>query len=229
MQTTIQHQPSSLPLFSKIIFLDRFINLYVQTDRNLVTIFEKESIGKKMDIQTAQRELRTTFLGGFAGQFVSGTLWLISAALSTWLSQKYGMAFLFLGGMFIFPLTKLTLQLMGKSTSLSAENPLNYLATQIAFTVPINFLLVGAATLFRMDWFYPAAMIVVGAHYLPFSFLYGMWQFSILAGLMIGGGVLFGLYFSPGFSVGGWITGILLLIAAVAGLYIVRCEQKAQR
>jgi hypothetical protein len=179
-----------------------------------------------MNIQNAQRELRTTFLGGFAGQLVSGILWLVSAALSTWASQKSGMVFIFLGGIFIFPLTKLILHLMGKSTSLSPENPLNQLATQIAFTVPINFLLVGAATLYHIDWFFPAAMIVVGAHYLPFCFLYGMWQFSILAVLMIGGGVLFGLVLPVGFSLGGWITGFVLLLAAVMGLFIVRREQR---
>ena len=121
-----------------------------------------------MNIQDAQRQIRLAFLGGFAGQLVSGILWLISAALSTWISQKYGMVFLFLSGMFIFPLTQLTLRMLGRSAKLSAENSLNQLATQIALTVPIGFLLTGAATLYRFDWFYPAAMIVVGAHYLPF-------------------------------------------------------------
>ena len=37
-----------------------------------------------MLIQEAQREMRATFLGGFAGQGVSGLIWLLSAALSTW-------------------------------------------------------------------------------------------------------------------------------------------------
>jgi len=182
-----------------------------------------------MNIQDAQRQIRLAFLGGFAGQLVSGILWLISAALSTWISQKYGMVFLFLSGMFIFPLTQLTLRMLGRSAKLSAENSLNQLATQIALTVPIGFLLTGAATLYRFDWFYPAAMIVVGAHYLPFCFLYGMWQFGILAALMVGGGVLFGLYLPVGFSVAGWTTGILLLMAAVTGLLIVRHEQKVLR
>jgi len=178
-----------------------------------------------MNIREAQREMRHVFLGGFAGQLVSGILWLASAALSTWAAPKYGMLGLFLGGMFIFPLTQLTLRLMGRSAKLSPENPLNQLAMQIAFTVPINFILVGAATLAHLEWFYPAAMIVVGAHYLPFCFLYGMWQFAVLGGLMIGGGVLFGQYLPVGFSTGGWVTGVLLLVASVMGLLIVRLEQ----
>jgi hypothetical protein len=179
-----------------------------------------------MNIETAQREVRTVFLGGFAGQLVSGILWIVSAALSTWVSRNIGMVFLFVGGMLIFPLTQLVLRLMGNRAELSKENPFNQLAMQIAFTVPINFLMVGAAALYKGDWFYPAAMIVVGAHYLPFIFLYGMWQFGILAGLMVGGGVLFGLYLPLGFSAGGWVTGLLLILAAIGGRLIVSRELK---
>jgi len=179
-----------------------------------------------MKINDAQREIRTVFLGGFAGQLVSGILWLISAAVSTWISQSYGMIALFLGGMLIFPLTQLVLRLMGHKAGLSPENPFRQLAMQIAFTVPVNFLLVGAAALYKLDWFYPAAMIVVGTHYIPFCFLYGMKHFGVLAALMVGGGVLFGLYLPVAFSTGGWLTAFLLLLAAAAGWWIVRGEQK---
>jgi hypothetical protein len=184
---------------------------------------------KELNIDEAQREIRTVFLGGFAGQLVSGLIWLASAMLSTWVAPKYGMIGLFLGGVFIFPLTQLVLRVLGRNTKLSARNSLNQLATQIAFTVPISFLLVGAATLAHQEWFYPAAMIAVGIHYLPFCFLYGMWQFALLAGLMIGGGLLFAQYLPVAFSTGGWITGMLLLIAAVVGLYLVFQEQRQQK
>jgi hypothetical protein len=177
-----------------------------------------------MNITEAQREVRTVFLGGFAGQLVSGIVWLVSAALSQWLNPRYGMIFLFFGGMIIFPATQLVLRVMGRTTKLSPGNSLNQLATQIAFTVPIGFLLVGAATLAKLDWFYPAAMVVVGAHYLPFCFLYGMWQFALLAGLMIGGGALLALYLPLGFTAGGWITSLLLFLAAIIGPIIVRSE-----
>ena len=41
--------------------------------------------------------------------------------------------------------------------------------------------LAGAAALHKPGWFYPASMIIVGAHYLPFVFLYGMKTFAVLA------------------------------------------------
>ncbi len=46
-----------------------------------------------MNILEAQREMRSAFLGGFAGQLVSGLIWLIAAALGTWVSPGwYGRA-----------------------------------------------------------------------------------------------------------------------------------------
>jgi hypothetical protein len=127
------------------------------------------------------------------------------------------MAVLFFVSMLLFPLTQLFLKLMGRPAKLSAENTLGQLATQIAFTVPFGFILVGAATLYRENWFFPASMVVVGAHYLPFIFLYGMPQFGILAGLLIAGGVGIGLYGPDMFSLGGWGSAFILIIFAFVG------------
>ena len=170
-----------------------------------------------MNIQEAQREVRSAFLGGFVGQLIAGAIWGLSAAVSTWGTPGLGMAVLFFVSMFLFPLTQFTLKLIGRSGTLSPNNTLNQLAMQIAFTVPIGFILVGAATLYRQNWFYPASMIIVGAHYLPFIFLYGMPQFAFLAGLLIVGGIGIGLYGPDAFSVGGWISAVILILFAFIG------------
>jgi hypothetical protein len=60
-------------------------------------------------------------------------------------------------------------------------------------------------------------MVVVGAHYLPFVFLYGMRQFAVLCGLMVGGGIMLGLYLNDSFSLGGWLTGATLVVFGVLG------------
>ena len=166
-----------------------------------------------MQISQAQKEMRAAFLGGFAGQLIAGLIWAVSAAISL-SNPQYGMAFLFFASMLLFPLTQLVLRVMGRPARLSADNSLGQLATQIAFTVPINFVLVFAATLYRTNWFYPAAMIVVGAHYLPFVFLYGMRQFAALAGILILGGVGIGLYASGIFSLGGWLAAVAFIVFA---------------
>lgn len=170
-----------------------------------------------MDVLTSQREMRSAFLGGFAGQLVSGLIWLAASAVSLWAAPRYGMALLFFGSMFIFPLTQGLLRLIGRPARVSAGNGLWSLGTQIAFTVPVNFLLVGAATLYRETWFFPAAMIVVGAHYLPFITLYGMKMFAVLAGLLVLGGAALAVYGPAIFSLGGWLTATLLIAFAFIG------------
>jgi hypothetical protein len=57
--------------------------------------------------------------------------------------------------------------------------------------------------------------MVLGAHYLPFIFMYGMRQFGVLAALLIGAGFCIGAYLpSAGFSFGGWLTAAILLVFA---------------
>jgi hypothetical protein len=179
-----------------------------------------------VDISDAQRDVRTVFLGGFAGQLVSSVVWFLSAAAATWYSTRSAIGMLVFGGMFIFPLTQLLLRLMGRPASLPKGHPMNALGMQVAFTIPISLPLVGATTLYRQNWFYPAVMVVVGAHYLPFIFLYGMWQFGVLAAALIGAGIAIALYLPSVFSLGGWFTALVLLVFAFVGRSVATREQR---
>jgi hypothetical protein len=60
-------------------------------------------------------------------------------------------------------------------------------------------------------------MVIVGAHYLPFIFLYGMPVFAVLGGVLVAGGWMLGLYVRDMMSVGGWLTGMLLVAFAFVG------------
>ena len=91
---------------------------------------------------------------------------------------------------------------------------MNALGMQVAFTLPLNFPLVAAAAMHHLTWFYPAIMIALGSHYLPFIFMYGMPQFGVLAGILITAGVLLGMYVPSSFSLGGWLTAVTLLVFA---------------
>ena len=189
-------------------------------------------INKNQDstrLATDQSEMRIAFLGGFAGQLVSGLIWLASSAASVLIKPQVGMAVLFFGCMGIFPLTQLSLRLMGRSAKVDKENGLWALGSQIAFTVPINFLLVGAILLYRPEWFYPAAMIIVGTHYLPFLTLYGMRMFAVLSILLVIGGIYFALYGPAIFSLGGWFTGLILILFAFIGRSTVLKEERNRK
>ncbi|MFZ1288035.1 MAG: hypothetical protein WAR57_13470 [Candidatus Phosphoribacter sp.] len=167
-----------------------------------------------MSIPDAQRDVRNVYEGGFYGQLVSGAVWLAAAAAATWVSPSAAVLTLFFGGVLIFPLTTLAIRSSGRAASLPAGHPMAGLATQIAFTVPIGFVVVVTMLGGRMGLFFPACMVIVGAHYLPFVFLYGMRLFAVLAALMILVGVL--LLYLPlvPSTTGGWLTGALLVVFA---------------
>jgi len=179
-----------------------------------------------MDIADAQREVRTRFVGGFYGQLVSGLLWLISASLATWSTPRSAITTLVAGGFFIFPATELLVRVVGGKEPLSAPNSLRHLGMQVAFVLPLSMTLLVPVGQFRLNLFYPALMILLGAHYLPFVFLYGMRMFAALAALIAGGGIVIAMYFSSSFSVGAWYTSAILVLFAGVGRGLVRHEAR---
>jgi hypothetical protein len=170
-----------------------------------------------MLVSDAQQEVRSIYVGGFVGQLVSATLWFASALATTLFSARHGIVVLVLGGMLIFPTTQAVLRLTGRAASLSARNPLRELAMEVAFLVPLLLPLAGAATLYRPEWFYPACMMIVGAHYLPFSFLYGMRQFLGLGSVMFAVGLLLGMYAPERALEGAYLNAALLVVFAFIG------------
>jgi len=81
--------------------------------------------------------------------------------------------------------------------------------------VPLSLPVIGAASLYNINWFYPAFMLIVGVHYMPFIFLYGMGEFAVLSAVLIGGGVAIGMLLPHTFIVGGWFTAVILLLFAM--------------
>lgn len=180
-----------------------------------------------MTLEEAQRDMRVGLLGGFMGQLVSAILWAASAAVATWGGRSLAIWVLVATGFFIFPLTKLGLVLIGHRNKVSPGNPLNGLGMQAAFVLPLGLFVVAAATLYRVEWFYPAFMIILGAHYLPFVTLYGMNIFYALAGVLVSGGLVLAIYVTLPFSAGAWLTAAVLAAAAIIGRRSVMAEIRA--
>src|SRR5262249_33898430 len=97
-----------------------------------------------------------------------------------------------------------------------------------AFTVPLGMPLAFAASRHHGAWFFPAAMVVVGAHYLPFVFLYGQRLFAVLCALMVGGGLMLGLYVRESFALGAWITGVLLVLFSLVLRWTHELEERRE-
>jgi hypothetical protein len=179
-----------------------------------------------MNIAEAQRENRFRFSGGLYGQAVSGLMWLASAGVATWGRQETAILGLVVCGFFIFPITELLVRTVGSRSKLSGGNSLPQLGMQVAFVLPLSMPLLLPVSRFSLNLFYPALMILLGAHYLPFVFLYGMRMFAALAAFLLGGGMIIAMYLSSSFSIGAWYTGIVLLMFAVLGKVLVDKERK---
>jgi hypothetical protein len=161
------------------------------------------------------------------GQVVSGALWLASAACATWIGVRPAVLVLVIGGAFIFPVTQLVLRVLGGPAGLPKGHAMNALGMQVALVAPLSMPVAGAAAVGHHEWFYPAFMVVVGAHYLPFAFLYGMGEFVALAAVLVVGGVGIGLLRPHEFTLGGWATGVLLLAFAL-GVALARRREETE-
>ncbi len=168
-----------------------------------------------MSIVEAQRDVRRVYAGGFHGQPVSAVVWLAAAAAAQWVDTGSSVLVLLLGGTVIFPLTCLVIRLAGRPASLPSGHPMAALAMQVAFTVPIGLLVVVALLAGRGELFLPGSMEVVGAHYPPFVFLYGMRMFAFLSVALVVPGLTFLIWVSVPPPFAGWFTSALLVVFAV--------------
>jgi hypothetical protein len=120
------------------------------------------------------------------------------------------------------------LRLTGGPASHTKGNPLSKLGMQIAFTLPMTMLLLVPVTEFHLNLFYPALLILLGAHYLPFVFLYGMRMFIPLCAVLVSSGIVIALYVPQTFSLGAWVGGLTLLVFAWIGRAAVQQEARAK-
>jgi hypothetical protein len=117
------------------------------------------------------------------------------------------------------------LRSMGRAYALPKGHPMNALGIQVAFTLPLTLPVVLGIAALRPAWFYPAFMIVLGAHYLPFVFMYGMWQFAALCATLVASGVAIAMYLPKPVSLGAWLTAALLFAFALVGRHVARKEE----
>lgn len=141
-----------------------------------------------MTVSEAQLDIYTIRRGIFYGQLVSGTLWLTSAGLAEWRGPRASIIMLVVDGFLIFPATELLIRVIGERARISAANALRSLGMQIAFVLPLSMPLLLPVGLYRLNWFYPAMTILLGAHYVPFVFLYAMRMFAVLAASSLAAG-----------------------------------------
>ncbi len=155
--------------------------------------------------------MRTAYRSGSVGQVYSGLVWVASAAAWAVWTPTVGILTLLLGGFFIYPVTSVVSRLLGGAGRIGRGNPFGELGVTAPIVGPLCIPVAGAAALHDINWFYPAFMIVMGAHYLPFSTLYGMRSF-----VWLGAGM-----WTAGMAVGWWMPGLSVVAAGATGVVLI--------
>ena len=157
----------------------------------------------------------------------SAAAWV--AAATTALVSVPGRAVwvLFVGGALIHPISVVLCKVLGRSGKHSAGNPLGPLALATTFWMIFCLPLVYAASVLRMEWFFPAMLLVIGGRYLTFQVLFGMRLYWAVGLTLAAAGYLLGkAQVAPSWAgfVGAGIEAIFAVIVLGTGRRIARVE-----
>lgn len=142
-------------------------------------------------VQAAQLDMRRAYFGGAPGVMTSATAWAIAAIVCAELSPTQGIWALFIGGMFIHPVSVVVVRMLGRTGCHTPGNPMGALAMATTIWMILSFAIAYAASMVRIEWFFPAMLAVIGGRYLTFATIYGAriyWAFG--AALAIAGWLL---------------------------------------
>lgn len=168
-----------------------------------------------MQIAQAQADVRRTYSGGWGGPTVSAVIWLVAAVVADQVGTATGAAVLFVAGaLLIFPLNLLLNRLMNGRADLPAGHPMRGLAIQSAATMAVVLLALWLLSSVQPSAFFPLAMVTVGAHYFPFSHLYGDPAFLVGGAVQCAAGLLV-LVNDTSDSFGAYLMAGLLAVMAV--------------
>jgi hypothetical protein len=173
-----------------------------------------------LTVAAAQQDMRTAYLGGAPGLFVSGTVWTIAALVCLWKSPQDAVWALYAGGVLIHPISTLLTRLLGRPGKHAAGNPLGILAFASTVWMILMLALAYGIALWRIELFFPAMLFVIGGRYLTFATVFGTKLFWVCgAVLALAGYQLARLHAEPALAAfAGGAIEILFGIVVLAGL-----------
>jgi hypothetical protein len=171
--------------------------------------------------------MRFAYFGGAPGVLASAIAWLAAALVAVVVSPEGAVWALFIGGMFIFPVSVLFAKLLGRPGRHSRRNPLGTLAMEGTILLVMSLPLALVVSLYRVEWFFPAMLLLIGGRYCTFATLYGTRMYWALGGVLaVAAFVLVATRMPP---VVGALTGGLIEIVFAAALFSARGDSNSAR
>lgn len=132
------------------------------------------------DLIQAQSDMRSAYCSGGCGVLASSLAWLAAAITVLQASPRLAVWALFIGGAAIHPVATILCRLFGGSGKHTKGNPLGTLAfasvAWLIFSLPLAYVV----SLHRIEWFFPAMLLVIGGRYLTFHMLFGLRVYWLL-------------------------------------------------
>jgi hypothetical protein len=167
-----------------------------------------------MEFTESQTDMRKAYYSGATGVLASGVVWLIAGIVGTSFSSTLSMLTLFIGGMFIFPLSIIGAKLLGRSGKHASNNSLRHLAIESLAILFAGLFLAYCIAQYNVELFYPIMLLTIGSRYLAFQTLYGLRIYWLMGLLLMVVGISSTMLHLP-FIYGAYIGGLIEVIFAM--------------
>jgi hypothetical protein len=128
----------------------------------------------ELTISQAQANMRSAYFSGAAGVLVSGCVWLAAGLIAAWNSASTAVFVLLVGGALIHPASVVLCKILGRAGAHEPGNPLGILAVEGTVWLLAGVAIAYGMHVLRLEWFFPAMLLVIGGRYLTFQSLYGL-------------------------------------------------------
>lgn len=164
-----------------------------------------------MEFKESQEDMNISYYGGATGVLASGIIWCIAGLVGSVYSITASMVALFIGGMFIFPLSVLLSKGLKRTGKHAHNNALRHLAIESLGILFVGLFIAFSVAQFNTKLFYPIMLLIIGARYLIFQTLYGLKVYWFLGASLILAGFLSAIL-NFAFIYGAFIGGVIEIL-----------------
>jgi hypothetical protein len=175
-------------------------------------------------IADAQADMRAGYLCGAPGIAASSVAWLATSAVALWASSNAAVWTLLIAGGFIHPASVLLTRVLGHPGAHRPGNPMARLAVEGTFWLLAGIAVAFGISVLRVEWFFPAMLLVIGGRYLTFQSIYGLSVYWALGATLCAAGIALALLRAP-VALSAMTGGLIEVV--FAGAVFIRCKRTA--
>jgi hypothetical protein len=151
----------------------------------------------ELTLNQAQADMRDAYCGGALGVAVSGLAWFTAGLVALLGRPTLAVLVLLVGGALIHPLSVGLNKLLGRRGAHTRGNPLGTLAIEGTLWLLAGIAIAYGMHVLRLEWFFPAMLLLIGGRYLSFQTLYGLRVYWFCGAALCSAGLVLALLRAP--------------------------------